>query len=80
MAQDTQRLKAKIISALDFLPLESLKLLAEFVTFLQAKAHNLAQGAEPSSKPQDQLENPIRQLGSQPVVEEVTDASINHDT
>jgi hypothetical protein len=35
--QDAQVFKTKIISALDFLPLESLKLLSEFVEFLMAK-------------------------------------------
>jgi hypothetical protein len=33
--QDTKNLKAEIISALDFLPTDSLKLLAKFVAFLQ---------------------------------------------
>ncbi|MFO7538700.1 MAG: hypothetical protein R6X32_11680 [Chloroflexota bacterium] len=36
--QDTQRLKAKIITLLDFLPADSLKLLAEFAAFLRAKS------------------------------------------
>ena len=36
MIQDTQNLKAEIISALDFLPTDSLKLLAKFVAFLRA--------------------------------------------
>lgn len=35
MTQDTKNLKAEIISALDFLPADSLKLLAKFVAFLQ---------------------------------------------
>ena len=35
MMQDTKNLKAEIISALDFLPMDSLKLLAKFVAFLQ---------------------------------------------
>jgi hypothetical protein len=35
MMQDTKNLKAEIISALDFLPTDSLKLLAKFVAFLQ---------------------------------------------
>lgn len=36
--QDTQTLKAKIIALLDFLPADSLKLLAEFAAFLRAKS------------------------------------------
>jgi hypothetical protein len=40
MIRDTQNLKAEIISALDFLPTDSLKLLAKFVAFLQV---NVAQ-------------------------------------
>jgi hypothetical protein len=35
MIQDTKNLKAEIVSALDFLPADSLKLLAKFVAFLQ---------------------------------------------
>ncbi|NJN98296.1 MAG: hypothetical protein HC875_31515 [Anaerolineales bacterium] len=35
MIQDTKNLKAEIISALDFLPADNLKLLAKFVAFLQ---------------------------------------------
>jgi len=37
MTQNTQTLKAEIISALDALPLESLTLLSEFVAFLRSK-------------------------------------------
>jgi hypothetical protein len=73
--QDTQFLKTKIISALDLLPLESLKLLAEFVDFLRAKAQQLTT-SRADTKP---LINPLAQLGLNPVSEEVTDASINHD-
>ena len=40
MIRDTQALKAEIISALDFLPTDSLKLLAKFVAFLRV---NVAQ-------------------------------------
>jgi hypothetical protein len=40
MIRETQNLKAEIISALDFLPTDSLKLLAKFVAFLRA---NVAQ-------------------------------------
>ena len=36
--QDTQMLKAKIIALLDFLPADSLKMLAEFAAFLQSKS------------------------------------------
>jgi hypothetical protein len=36
--QDTQKLKAKIITLLDFLPADSLKLLAEFAVFLRIKS------------------------------------------
>ncbi len=35
--QDTQTLKAQIIALLDFLPADSLKVLAEFAAFLRAK-------------------------------------------
>jgi hypothetical protein len=35
--QDTQTLKARIIALLDFLPADSLKLLAEFAAFLGAR-------------------------------------------
>ena len=38
--QDTQTLKAKIIALLDFLPADSLKVLAEFAAFLRAKSEN----------------------------------------
>jgi hypothetical protein len=38
MMQDTKNLKAEIISALDVLPADSLKLLAKFVAFLQTNA------------------------------------------
>jgi len=38
MAQDVATLKAEIISALDLLPPESLRLLREFVTFLHSRA------------------------------------------
>jgi hypothetical protein len=38
MMQDAKNLKAEIISALDFLPTDSLKLLAKFVAFLQTNA------------------------------------------
>ena len=40
MIRDTKNLKAEIISALDFLPVDSLKLLAKFVAFLRT---NVAQ-------------------------------------
>jgi hypothetical protein len=79
MSQNTQRLKAEIIAALDFLPTESLKLLAEFVRFLRAKAHHLSASPSIQQKPSDQFEDPLLKLGTQPIVEEVTDASINHD-
>lgn len=36
--QDTQTLKSKIIAVLDFLPADSLKLLAEFAAFLRTKS------------------------------------------
>jgi len=36
--QDTQTLKAKIIALLDFLPADSLNVLAEFAAFLRAKS------------------------------------------
>jgi hypothetical protein len=42
--QETQVLKAKIIALLDFLPADSLKLLAEFAAFLQTRASNSARG------------------------------------
>jgi hypothetical protein len=35
MIQETKNLKTEIIMALDFLPTDSLRLLAKFVTFLQ---------------------------------------------
>ncbi|HID62341.1 MAG TPA: hypothetical protein EYP49_06325 [Anaerolineae bacterium] len=38
MAQDVATLKAEIISALDFLPPESLRLRREFVAFLRSRA------------------------------------------
>jgi hypothetical protein len=37
MIQDTKSLKAQIISTLDFLPADTLQLLAEFAVFLQSK-------------------------------------------
>lgn len=36
--QEQEILKAEIVSSLDFLPTDSLRLLAEFTTFLQAKS------------------------------------------
>ena len=36
--QDTQTLKAKIIALLDFLPADSLNVLAEFAAFLRTKS------------------------------------------
>lgn len=79
MSQNTQRLKAEIIAALDFLPTESLKLLAEFVAFLRAKAHHLSGSPGIQQKPSNQFEDPILKLGTQPIMEEVMDASTNHD-
>ncbi len=38
MVSETQILKSKIISVLDFLPVESLRLMAEFAEFLRTKA------------------------------------------
>jgi hypothetical protein len=59
--QDTQTLKAQIIYPLDFLPTDSLRLLAEFAVFLRAKTDNSMTGntsaielesmAEPRQKP-----------------------------
>ncbi len=45
--QDTQTLKAKIIALLDFLPADSLKLLAEFAAFLRAKSDSPAEVEPP---------------------------------
>jgi hypothetical protein len=42
MTQDVATLKAEIISALDFLSPESLRLLREFVTFLRSRAEQSA--------------------------------------
>jgi hypothetical protein len=44
--QDTQTLKAKIIALLDFLPADSLKLLAEFAAFLRTKSDSSGVQAE----------------------------------
>jgi hypothetical protein len=80
MTENIQRLKAEIIAALDSLPVESLKVLAEFVAFLRAKTHYLASRPTPTEqKPSNQPEDPILQLGTQPVVEDVSDASVQHD-
>jgi hypothetical protein len=38
MAQDAQRLKSEIVSALDFLSPDSLRLLVKFVSFLRTNA------------------------------------------
>ncbi len=38
MVSETQLLKSKIISVLDFLPVESLRLMAEFAEFLRTKS------------------------------------------
>ena len=38
MTQDQQNLKTEITSALDFLPLDSLRLLSKFVTFLRSNS------------------------------------------
>ncbi len=81
MAQNIQRLKAEIITALDNLPVESLKLLAEFVTFLRAKAGVTSPTTtDINQQAPEQLSDPILQLGTYPVTEDVTDASIHHDT
>jgi hypothetical protein len=53
--QDAQTLKAKIIALLDFLPADSLKLLAEFAAFLRAKS-NSSVGAEPVIVQEDKAE------------------------
>jgi hypothetical protein len=42
MTQDTRTLKTQIIAALDFLSLDNLRLLAEFVAFLRAKGDSSA--------------------------------------
>lgn len=42
MAQNTQTLKAEIISALEVLPLDSLELLSEFVAFLRNRTEQSA--------------------------------------
>lgn len=42
---NTQTLKARIITQLDVLPVESLELLAEFTTFLRTKSGNDSQMA-----------------------------------
>lgn len=76
-----QHLKTEIIAALDALPEESLKLLAEFVAFLRQKRPNLGpKRAKELQESPNQLEDPLLQLGSQPIVEDVTDASIHHDS
>jgi hypothetical protein len=82
MTQNVQRLKAEIIATLDSLSVESLKLLAEFVTFLQEKASHPRFSVPNTQQQQSPSQNadPILQLGKQPVVEDVTDASIYHDT
>ena len=81
MTPDIQHIKAKIITALDFLPLESLNLLAEFVTFLRTKAHyHPADTVDIQSSPPDLPEDPIFQLGTHPIVEDIIDASTNHDS
>lgn len=77
MSQNIQRLKAEIIAALDILPQDSLKLLAEFVSFLRLKADNPLPGQQ--REPQNQTDDPILQLGAHPVAEDVTDASVKHD-
>ena len=42
MAQNVMTLKAEIVSALDLLPPESLRLLREFVAFLRSRVKQLA--------------------------------------
>lgn len=80
MTQNMQHLKTEIIASLDILPQESLKLLAEFVAFLQQRAPESSPGEDDTQQTRpNQLEDPIWQLGAQPVVEDVTDASIHHD-
>jgi len=54
MAQNTQILKAKIISALEMLPQEKLELLSEFVAFLLNKSRQ-----SPSSQDQSIPEFPV---------------------
>ena len=56
--QDTQTLKAKIIALLDFLPADSLKLLAEFATFLQTKSDSYS-GVEPPMVQEETVETKI---------------------
>jgi len=59
MIQHTQNLKAEIISALDSLPLDSLKLLAKFVAFLRA---NVAQEEPDKTEFETQVEIPQRTM------------------
>ncbi|ETW95741.1 MAG: hypothetical protein ETSY1_29390 [Candidatus Entotheonella factor] len=68
MAPNHQRLKSEIMATLDQLPADSLILLAEFAAFLRHKV-----------PPADQSEDPIFQLGTQPIADDVLDASVNHD-
>ncbi len=75
---ESQRLKTEIITALDRLPIDRLKLLAEFVAFLRYKTDPVAT-LEPSQAEAIPSDNPILQLGLTPITEEITDASVNHD-
>ena len=58
MTQDQQNLKTEITSALDFLPLDSLRLLSKFVTFLRS---NVGQPEISKVEPLIEVE-PLRQI------------------
>ena len=64
--QDTQTLKAKIITTLDTLPESSLQTLAEFVAFLREKAE----------QPPDTVERIIKLGGLWAGTPEITDEDI----
>jgi hypothetical protein len=59
MTQDTKTLKAEIISALDFLTLDNLKLLAKFVAFLRT---NLAQEELDATEFEKKVETPSKRM------------------
>jgi len=75
----TQQLKSEIITSLDILPVESLEFLAKFVTFLKGQVTELLPSSTTVSAVPAQNDNLLLQLGKNPIDDDITDASINHD-
>jgi len=76
---NAQILKTEITTSLDFLPLESLNLLAEFVAFLRGRFNQNVSSANPQLTFQDKLaliRQQLRHSGYQPRSKAAIDAQI----